>query len=50
VGQPEPRLAEAAKMGFRRTILPKGTARRLEQRPLTLAPVETLSEALRAMF
>jgi DNA repair protein RadA/Sms len=50
VGQPDPRLAEAAKMGFKRAILPKGTAKRLEQSPLTLVPVETLSEALQAMF
>lgn len=50
VGQAEPRLAEAAKMGFRRAILPAGSARRLEEKRLECIPVETLSEALDAMF
>ena len=49
-GSSRPRLAEAAKMGFKRVVLPKGSAKRLEQSPLTLVPVETLSEALQAMF
>jgi DNA repair protein RadA/Sms len=46
----EPRLVEAAKMGFRRAILPAGSARRLEEKRLALSPVETLSQALEAMF
>jgi DNA repair protein RadA/Sms len=50
VGQVEPRLTEAAKMGFRRAILPHGSARRLEERRLEPIAVETLSEALDAMF
>ena len=50
VGQAEPRLAEAAKMGFKRAILPKGSARRLEEKRLEPIGVETLSEALDAMF
>ena len=50
VGQVEPRLVEAAKMGFRRAVLPAGSARRLEDKRLDLAPVETLSQALEAMF
>ena len=50
VGQAEPRLAEAAKMGFKRAILPKGSAKRLEERRLEPIGVETLSEALDAMF
>jgi DNA repair protein RadA/Sms len=50
VGQIEARLAEAAKMGFRRAILPAGSARRLEEQRLEPVPVETLSEALDAMF
>jgi DNA repair protein RadA/Sms len=50
VGQVEPRLVEAAKMGFRRAILPAGSARRLEEKRLELSPVETLSQALEAMF
>jgi DNA repair protein RadA/Sms len=50
VGQVEPRLLEAGKMGFRRAILPSGSARRLEEKRLELVPVETLSQALEAMF
>jgi DNA repair protein RadA/Sms len=50
VGQVEPRLAEAAKMGFKTVILPKGSARRLTERRLEPVGVETLSEALEAMF
>jgi DNA repair protein RadA/Sms len=50
VGQVEPRLVEAAKMGFRRAILPAGSARRLEEKRLGLFPVETLTQALEAMF
>jgi len=50
VAQAELRLAEAAKMGFKRAILPKGSARRLEEERLTPIPVETLAEALAAMF
>ncbi|MHB8876761.1 MAG: DNA repair protein RadA, partial [Myxococcaceae bacterium] len=45
VGQVEPRLAEAAKMGFKTVILPKGSARRLTERRLEPVGVETLSEA-----
>ena len=37
-------------MGFRRAILPAGSARRLEEKRLEVIPVETLSEALGAMF
>jgi DNA repair protein RadA/Sms len=50
VGQVEPRLAEAAKMGFQRAIIPKGSAKRLEGTKLEVVGVETLSEALGAMF
>jgi DNA repair protein RadA/Sms len=46
VAQVEPRLAEAAKMGFRRVVLPKASARRLETARLEVHGVETLSEAL----
>ena len=46
VAQVEPRLAEAAKMGFKRVILPKGSARRLEDARLQVLAVESLSEAL----
>jgi DNA repair protein RadA/Sms len=50
VAQADLRLAEAAKMGFQRAILPKGSAKRLEEERLSPVPVETLSEALAAMF
>jgi DNA repair protein RadA/Sms len=50
VGQMEPRLTEAAKMGFRRVVLPAGSAKRLEARKLELCPVATLSEALATLF
>ncbi|RYZ46331.1 MAG: DNA repair protein RadA, partial [Myxococcaceae bacterium] len=50
VGQVEPRLAEAAKMGFQRVVMPAGSARRLEKTKMQVVGVETLSEALAAMF
>jgi DNA repair protein RadA/Sms len=50
VGQMEPRLIEAAKMGFKRVVLPATSAKRLEARKLELVPVGTLSEALAALF
>lgn len=50
VGQVEPRLSEAAKMGFKTVVLPKGSARRLESTRLELLPVDTLSQALEKMF
>jgi DNA repair protein RadA/Sms len=50
VAQPEPRLAEAAKRGFTRVVLPAATARRLETRRLDVVGVETLGEALEALF
>jgi DNA repair protein RadA/Sms len=50
VAQVESRLAEAAKMGFKRVVLPKGSARRLEERRLEVVAVETLGEGLAALF
>ena len=50
VAQLETRLAEAAKMGFTRAILPKGSARRLEEKRLEAVAVETVSQALDALF
>lgn len=46
VAQIEPRLAEAAKMGFKRVILPKASARRLDAGKMELLGVETLGQAL----
>jgi DNA repair protein RadA/Sms len=50
VSQPEPRLAEAAKRGFTRVVLPAATARRLESRRMEVVGVETLGQALAALF
>ena len=50
VAQPEPRLAEAAKRGFTRVVLPAATARRLESRRMEVIGVETLGQALSALF
>jgi DNA repair protein RadA/Sms len=50
VAQVEPRLAEAAKMGFKRALLPAASARRVENAPLTLVPVDTVAEALGHLF
>jgi len=48
-----PRVAEAAKLGFRRVILPRLNAEQLsdeEKGELVLVPVATLAEALEAAF
>ena len=49
ISQIEQRLAEAAKMGFLRAVLPKGSARRAEEARISSIPVDTLSEALQAL-
>jgi DNA repair protein RadA/Sms len=47
VSQPEIRLAEAARLGFERAILPAANARHaVAPKGLSLEPVETVSEAL----
>jgi DNA repair protein RadA/Sms len=46
VAQVEPRLTEAVKMGFKRVVLPKGSARRMESTRLEVLGVDSLSEAL----
>ncbi|MFN7135209.1 MAG: magnesium chelatase domain-containing protein, partial [Myxococcales bacterium] len=50
VTQVEPRLAEAAKMGFKRAVLPRGSAKRVENPPLELCPVESVAETLELLF
>ena len=50
VAQVEPRLVEAAKMGFKRAVLPAASVRNLESPPLALVPVSTIGEALQALF
>jgi DNA repair protein RadA/Sms len=46
VSQMEVRLTEAAKMGFMRVVMPKGSARRLEAKKLEVIGVENLGQAL----
>ncbi len=48
VGQIETRLTEAAKMGFKRVVLPKGSAKRLEARKLEIIGVESVEQGLAA--
>jgi DNA repair protein RadA/Sms len=51
VGQLEPRLTEAEKMGFRRAILPAGSVKRLTpDRKIELIGVETVGQALGLLF
>jgi DNA repair protein RadA/Sms len=50
VAQMEPRLAEAAKMGFKKVVLPAGSARRMEKTALEVVAVETLGQALEAVL
>jgi DNA repair protein RadA/Sms len=50
VAQVEPRLSEAAKMGFKRAILPAVSARRVESAPLALVAVDTVADALAAVL
>jgi DNA repair protein RadA/Sms len=50
VAQVEPRLAEAAKMGFKRAVLPAANMRRLEAPPLEVAAAESVSEALEILI
>ncbi|MBL9036878.1 MAG: DNA repair protein RadA [Archangium sp.] len=49
VSQIEPRLVEAAKMGFRRVVMPKSSAKRLEPMKLQVIGVDSLGEALAVM-
>jgi len=51
VAQAEARLAEGARLGFTRALLPSGNARHAEvPGGLTLLPVETVAEALDRLF
>jgi DNA repair protein RadA/Sms len=50
VSQAESRLAEAAKMGFKRVVLPASTKKRLEAPKVEVTGVATLGEALEALF
>ena len=50
VGQIETRLTEAAKMGFKRVVLPRGSAKRLEAKKLEIIGVESVEKGLEAAF
>lgn len=50
VGNVEARLAEAAKMGFKRVVLPQASAQRLEERRLEVLGVKELTAALEAVI
>ena len=50
VGQIETRLTEAAKMGFKRVVLPRGSAKRLEAKKLEIVGVESVEKGLEAVF
>jgi DNA repair protein RadA/Sms len=51
VGQADARLAEAARLGFERALVPAGNARHAEvPAGLTVEPVETVAEALERML
>ncbi|HUJ24826.1 MAG TPA: DNA repair protein RadA [Myxococcales bacterium] len=50
VGQVEPRLAEAAQLGFTRCVLPEGNRARSRQSPLEMHGVNTIGEAMDALF
>ncbi|HAS28275.1 MAG TPA: DNA repair protein RadA, partial [Dehalococcoidia bacterium] len=48
VSQPERRVAEAARLGFKRCILPSSSARHIHTKDIQLIPVGTLREAIKA--
>ena len=50
VGQIETRLTEAAKMGFKRVVMPRGSAKRLEAKKLEIIGVESVEKGLEAAF
>jgi DNA repair protein RadA/Sms len=50
VTQPEPRIGEAAKLGFSQCILPSGNLRRLSPGTMELQGVATVQEALQFLL
>jgi DNA repair protein RadA/Sms len=48
VSQPERRVAEAARLGFKKCILPAASARHIHTKDIQLIPVGTLREAIKA--
>jgi len=49
ITQPEPRIAEAAKLGFTDCILPAGNLRRLQSGAMLFTAVQTVQEALMSL-
>ena len=49
-GRAEPRLKEAAKMGFRRALIPKNNLDRTESKEMELTGVGSVREALDVLF
>jgi len=50
IGQPELRLREAAKMGFKRALMPKNNVDKLHIKNIDLIPVSSIKEAFDALF
>lgn len=50
VNQPEPRLGEAAKLGFQHCFLPSGNLKRLSGSGIRLHGISTVQEALQALL
>lgn len=50
VTQPEPRISEAAKLGFEQCLLPEGNLRRLSGGSIVLQGVSTVQEALELLL
>ncbi|MHB8420631.1 MAG: DNA repair protein RadA [Myxococcales bacterium] len=50
VGQPEPRLREAARLGFKRALLPRANAERCKDVPIEKVPVADVASALAALL
>jgi DNA repair protein RadA/Sms len=48
VSQPERRISEAARLGFKKCILPAASARHIHTKDIQLIPVGTLREAIKA--
>ncbi len=48
ISQPERRVAEAARLGFKRCIIPAVSARHIHTKDIQLVPVGTLREAIKA--
>jgi DNA repair protein RadA/Sms len=50
VTQPELRIAEAEKLGFKRCIIPSGSLKRIKKRGIRLEGVATVQAAMNLIF